>query len=480
MAELRKLIHAEVTEHEFKSELEVRAPKSWLKTVSAYANCLGGSLYFGVDDAGVATGLSRPQWTAEQISRLIKERITPLPAFRLSSHVVENEKDILILHVPRAAATPVYYKGDGTMLAFVRLGNESVPAAPQQLNELVLRGQNISFDALPTEYHKDALAFTVLEAAYRQTNGQTMGIKEFISFGLCAQDGRLSYAGLLFADNCPLLQSRVFCTRWNGRWKGSAGDDTEDAKEFSGDIISLLRNSHNFVHLHNRMRWEKLADRRVDKPEYADRAVFEALVNALMHRDYAVIGSEVHVDMFDDRLEIYSPGGMADGSLIQNLHADQVPSLRRNPVLADMFQRLGFAERQGSGLRRILEETEQLHGYSAAHQPKFSSTPSLFRVTLPSMHYEASTDPAHGAAQDTAHDTAHGAAHDDRRAQLIAFCVAPRTRDEMMLFLGLTHREHFRKEILNPLLASGSLKMTIPDKPRSKNQRYVAADQVQR
>ena len=81
-------------------------------------------------------------------------------------------------------------------------------------------------------------------------------------------------------------------------------------------MISQLQKSHDFVKMNSKTRWKKMSDHRVDKPDYTDRDVFEALANALMHRDYDVIGSEVHVDMFDDRLEIYSPGGMPDGTLI--------------------------------------------------------------------------------------------------------------------------------------------------------------------
>ena len=80
-------------------------------------------------------------------------------------------------------------------------------------------------------------------------------------------------------------------------------------------------------------------------PDYMERGYFEALVNGLIHRDYLELGSEIHVDMFDDRMEIYSPGGMVDGTFIQDLNLEQVPSKRRNPVLADVFARLDYMER---------------------------------------------------------------------------------------------------------------------------------------
>ena len=80
----------------------------------------------------------------------------------------------------------------------------------------------------------------------------------------------------------------------------------------------------------------------------------EVITNALAHMDYLIQGSEVHVDMFDDRMEIYSPGAMPEGRLIQNMDLDNIPSIRRNPVIADIFTQLGYMERKGSGMGKII------------------------------------------------------------------------------------------------------------------------------
>ncbi|GHV42181.1 hypothetical protein FACS189490_10580 [Clostridia bacterium] len=440
MATLDQLLVAEATEYEFKSELEVKRPKSWLKTVSAFANGLGGSFFFGVDDIGGTVGLADIKATSDQISKLIKERISPLPEFRLTAHRLEGDKDVLVLHVPHGDIPPYYYIADGLTTAFVRLGNESSPASPQRLNELVMRGKNLTFDSLPTEYKKADLAFTVFEAAFKKATKKALILKEYVSFGMCKPDGTLAYAGLLFADECPLLQSRVFCTHWNGLTKGSVGDDAIDADEFEGDIITLLKNSHNFVRLNSKVRWKKMPDHRIDKPDYADRAVFEALANALMHRDYSVVGSEVHVDMYDDRLDVYSPGGMVDGSLIQDLDIEEVPSIRRNPTIADVFHRLDFAERQGSGLRKIREETAHLYGYTDECAPRFISTPSAFHVVLKNMNFNLDGTTNQVNVQDTNQDA--------RVKTLLEFCSEPRTREEMQQHLNITNRGYFRASIL--------------------------------
>ena len=134
-------------------------------------------------------------------------------------------------------------------------------------------------------------------------------------------------------------------------------------------------------------RWKKTADSRVEMPDYCERSVFEALVNALIHRDYLILGSEVHIDIYDDRLTIYSPGGMADGTRIQERDLSSISSTRRNPVLADIFGRLGNMERQGSGFKKITETYRAAHNYRDELEPKFYSDASSFQVTLYNLNY---------------------------------------------------------------------------------------------
>jgi ATP-dependent DNA helicase RecG len=153
MATLNELLIAEATEHEFKSALEIRQPKSWLKTVSAFSNGLGGSFYFGVDDNGMVVGLADIKKTSEDVSRIIKERISPHPEFILSPKAMDDGKEILVLHIPHGEIPPYYYVGEGNTTAYVRIGDESVPASPERLSELARRGKNLTFDSMPTEYN---------------------------------------------------------------------------------------------------------------------------------------------------------------------------------------------------------------------------------------------------------------------------------------------------------------------------------------
>ena len=279
---------AEATACDFKVALEVKKPKSWLKSVSAFANGIGGTLFFGIDDDRNVVGLSDAQTDAETISRLMKERITPYPSFVL---------------------------------------------APAREN------------------------------------------------------GKLTNAGALLADDSPIRHSRLFCTRWNGLDKSGGIVDALDSAEYSGSLIILLNEGVGFVKRNMKTRWKKTADSRIEMPDYCERSVFEALVNALIHRDYLILGSEVHIDIYDDRLTIYSPGGMPDGTRVQERDLSSISSTRRNPVLADLFSRLGYMERQGSGFKKITESYHAAHNYHSELEPQFYSDASSFQVTLYNLNY---------------------------------------------------------------------------------------------
>jgi ATP-dependent DNA helicase RecG len=464
LANVKKLL-AELTDCDFKEALEIKKPKSWLKSVSAFANERGGGLIFGMADDKTVVGLVDIKRDIDIISKQIKEKITPMPTVDFRAYQTDEGKDILIVEVVAGNETPYFYSADGNLIAYIRIGSDSQPATPNRLRELVMKGKNLSYDALPTDYKADDLTFTILDATFKKAAKQILTMKDYISFGLCRPDGTLTYAGLMFSDECPLLQSRVFCTHWNGLDKSGGSDDAVDDKEFEGDLISQLQKSHDFVKMNSKVRWKKMSDHRINKPDYADRAVFEALANALMHRDYDVVGSEVHVDMFDDRLEIYSPGGMADGSLIQGREIDKVPSTRRNPIIAEIFHRLDYVERRGSGLKKIRTETENLHGYTEECTPEFRSTPTAFHVILKNMNYDLHSGTGQVAGQVTGQD--------NRIESLLAFCASPRTRKEMQEYIGIASREHFNKTFLMPLLESQQLQMTIPDKPNSRSQKYI-------
>lgn len=453
---------AEATECDFKVALEKRKPKSWLKSVSAFANGIGGTLFFGIDDNKTIVGLDDAQGDAEAISRLIKERITPVPSFVLTPEL-ENDKTILVLSVSSGRNTPYYYKADGIMEAFIRIGNESIVAPNYVVNELILKGENRSFDSLVTDKKQSDYSFTLLEATYLERTGLHFEASDYRSFGLSNEDGFLTNAGRLMTDQHNVYNSRIFCTRWNGLNKGSIFDDALDDKEYEGNLIYLLQSGCEFIRNNSKVRFEKKARYRIDKPDYAERAVTEALVNALIHRDYLVMGSEIHIDMFDDRVEIYSPGGMYKGQEIQKRNILEVGSIRRNPIIADLFHRMKFMERRGSGLKKIIDETAKLPGYTEKLKPEFRSTPSEFHVIMKNVNYiETKSSLTKDTPQENIFD------------KILEFCVIPKSRKEICEHLGYKNLTYFSRHFLKPLIDQGKLKLTIPDKPNSKMQKYVS------
>ena len=374
--ELEKLI-SECTAYDFKLMLEEKKPKSWLKSVSAFANGLGGSLFFGIDNDGIVKGLDDVQYVCESISSKIRDYMDPLPEVEMIPQNI-NGLEILQLKVNAGSYTPYYYVGDGQRVAFIRIGDESLPATAEQMVRLVLKGSNKTYDSIHTDYKADNYAFTILANTFLTRTSQEWNKKYLLSFGLVTNSGHLTNAGALFADDCPLWQSRLYCTRWDGKTKGDAINDAE----FTGNVLMLLREAMNFVKSNTKKGWEKLPNGRKNKPEYAERAVLEAMVNHFIHRDYTVMGGEVHIDIYDDRLTITSPGGMYNGMLIQDLDIADVSSERRNPILANVMAQLDYMEKRGSGLTRICNETQALDGYKDELKPVFKSTPTQFQTII--------------------------------------------------------------------------------------------------
>jgi ATP-dependent DNA helicase RecG len=387
MPTLNQLLIAEATEYDFKSTIETNKPRSWLKTVSAFANGVGGSIYFGVSDDGKILGLQNPREDAEKISELIKARLEPAVTVELNQLQIDG-KSLLHLRVPGGGNTPYYYTGDGNKIAYYRIGNESAPAPAAILNELLLKGLHQTFDIMETKYRFSDFSYTLFEATYKhKTNNTVEKPKDYYSFEMLSGEDALTFVGALFADQCPIYQSRIFCTRWNGLKKGGLYVDALDNDEFQSNAISLLTDALKFIRHNSSVKWKKTGSGRIEMPDYPSEAAHETLVNALVHRDYMIKGSEIHVDMYDDRLEVVSPGGLPDGKRIQDLNLDDVPSIRRNPVICDIFSRLKLMERRGSGLRKIID------AYLGEVLPSFRSTEQSFIVTLPNLNYGKASTP---------------------------------------------------------------------------------------
>ncbi len=158
---------------------------------------------------------------------------------------------------------------------------------------------------------------------------------------------------------------------------------------------------------------------------------------------------------------------MFGDGLIQEYDIYSIRSIRRNPVIADLFHRMKYMERRGSGLRKIVSETEKLPGYTEAYKPEFFSTATDFRVILKNVNYNLSQQNLVNdqvSEQDKIQDILQA---------VLDFCITEKNKQDICSFIDYRNLTYFTRKYLNPLLASGQLKMTIPDKPKSRNQKYI-------
>lgn len=241
---------------------------------------------------------------------------------------------------------------------------------------------NRTYDARSSEYDFKDYSFSKLKERYSVWTGSSMEDNLFEILKIKNDCDKLTNAGALLADNSPIYQSRLFCTHWNGLSMSGGLSNAVESAEYSGNLILLLEKGMEFV-----KRNAKIADSKIETSEYCEKSIFEALVNALIHRDYTTIGSEVHIDMYDNRLTVYSPGGMAEGSQIQERDIMNVDSACRNPVLANVFKILGYINCRGSGLKKIIEAYRETENYCEKYEPKFHSGVSNFEVTLYNLNY---------------------------------------------------------------------------------------------
>ena len=164
MNDITKLT-GECTAYDKKEALEEKKPRSWLKSVSAFANGEGGTLIFGVADNDEIVGLADAKGDSEKISQAIRQRMDPVPDVTLKFDEVDGKR-LVLLEVKSGKQTPYYYIGDGNRITYIRLGNESIPATNNHLFQLMLKGSGHTYDSLPSDFDFDKMAFTKLRSVY--------------------------------------------------------------------------------------------------------------------------------------------------------------------------------------------------------------------------------------------------------------------------------------------------------------------------
>lgn len=165
------------------------------------------------------------------------------------------------------------------------MAHESVVADRIQLKSLVLKGSGRTYDSLPSSYRFEDMAFSKLRSVHYKRLQRSFEDSEFVSWGIVNEDGKLTNAGALLADESPVRQSRIFCTRWNGLDMTSGLGEAIDDEELEGCVIGQLQDAVSFVRNNSRKKWWKENDHREELPDYPERAVTEAIANAIIHRD---------------------------------------------------------------------------------------------------------------------------------------------------------------------------------------------------
>lgn len=349
-----------------------------------------GYIIFGIEDKSKKIiGISNIKKSYEEISNRIKTRIEPSITPIIDIMNIEN-KNIILVKVNPGNHTPYYYIHKGSRIAYIRKGDQDVEANGLEVSELILRGRNIGWDEQIMEDDYNNYSFNILKKLFKEERNYKITENDMISFGLI-KNNKMTNAAILFSDQNNNPSSFISCTRWNGTKKITAKDDIE----YRGSILSQIENAIRFIKKHISTGWERNGElSRTVIQEYDLAALREGIINAVAHRNYLNRGTQVEIGIYDDRIEIISFGGLEYGTTIEDIINDPT-STRRNPLICDIFSRLGFMERRGSGIAKILDAYE-----NDEKKPKFKVSENIFTTIFFSRLYTDNSIQKHPKASE--------------------------------------------------------------------------------
>ncbi|MDR2267383.1 MAG: putative DNA binding domain-containing protein [Christensenellaceae bacterium] len=381
MERLNQLLKSERGEYELIKSIDIDTPIHWLKTVSAFANGTGGSIYFGVDDEhSKLTGIEYQSSIINLMRDLISTHIKP--AF-LSYDIEPINIDgavIVLLKIYSGMDTQYLYYDDKTQTPFYRLRGCSTPVTKNVLNELKLKWDPKSHETQSFGIKFSDCNFKLFESTYKDRTGIDIDPeKDYELFGM-SRDGDITFLGALFADDDLVKQSRIICKRYSGN-NNTYTLSTQEKYKCEGNIIKLFKAGMYFLKIYTTVCNYIVNDKDVKFFDFERVALEESLVNALVHRDYSNVENEIRIYSYYNRFEFISPGGMVAGKSIKTTPINSIESARRNPLLCDLMTRMGFMKNRGSGLLEI-------HNASTdENRPIFNSTRQEFIVKLKALHY---------------------------------------------------------------------------------------------
>ena len=341
------------------------------KTLVAFANTDGGNLYIGIDDDGNAVEINNIDGVMLQVTNVIRDAIKPdLAMFcDITVETVQNKKVIKIT-VNRGTARPYYLatKGIRPEGVYVRQGASSVPASESAILSMIRETAGDSYE----EARSLIQELTFNEANIVFENKQIpFGEAQKRSLGLIGEDGTYTNLALLLSDQCThTVKIAVF--------EGEQKTVFKDRREFCGSLLKQLNGAYQFIDQFNHTHAHTEGLYRVDKRAYPTEAIREALLNAIVHREYGFSASTL-ISIFDNRIEFVSIGGLARGISQSDILLGI--SIARNKKLADVFYRLHLIEAYGTGMPKIIEAYRE-YGLD----PHIEISDNAFKITLPNTN----------------------------------------------------------------------------------------------
>jgi ATP-dependent DNA helicase RecG len=334
-------------------EFKVELPNSntLAKTIIAFSNTGGGKLIIGVNDQGEIIGLEHDVNIFElkdKVASIIYETCYPTVLPDIYTTTIDDHL-LLIIEVYRGNLLPYYLKNKGKSEGvYIRVGATNRKASYENILELERQRMNISFDQEANrEVDLDSLDITTLKGRFARA-GKVLDQAVMKNFKLVIEDNNTLYPsnGLLILLG-KLEHVRMKCSRF----KGTSMDVFLDRKEYEGDLFSQLEDAENFIKNHIKLSSEIKGLQREDQYEIPLEAIRESLVNAVVHRDYSNGGRDIKIGIYDDIVNVVSPGGFP--STITQEDILEGRSEIRNKVIARVFKELNYIEQWGSGIRRI-------------------------------------------------------------------------------------------------------------------------------
>ena len=400
-------------------EYKERFTQDLKKTVVAFANTDGGTLYIGIADDGTPVGVDDPNEVILQLTNMVRDSVMPdLTMFTSAGIEKIDGRAIVTLRVQKGTSAPYYIAGKGIRPegVYVRQGASSVPATVNAILRMIKETDGESYEETRSLTQK--LTFTATEKAFSQA-GLAFGEPQMRTLGLLREDNVFTNLALLLSDQNPhTIKVAVF--------EGNTKTVFKDRYEFTGSLFKQLEETAAFIDRYNSTRSRLEGLRRIDERDYPPEAVREVLLNTIVHRDYAISGPAL-VSVFSDRIEFVTLGGLVKGIALPDLELGV--SIARNRKLANVFYRLGLIEAYGTGVPKIRA--------CYTHSPldaKIEASDNAFKVTLPKL-----TTNGKSASDTTAQDELALGKHEEKALAIFQSMPLVRRRDiEDALDVSLT------------------------------------------